>query len=91
MPIDRRCVSSDAFSLHGNLAAGDTRAGLDDTAKKDILKIMKKQKVGFDEARQIQLERKLVKNGISADGRPTGMYLFPSPISLFYYTQPSLN
>jgi short subunit dehydrogenase-like uncharacterized protein len=71
MPIDRRCVSSDAFSLHGNLAAGDTRAGLDDTAKKDILKIMKKQKVGFDEARQIQLERKLVKNGISADGRPT--------------------
>jgi hypothetical protein len=34
---------------------------------------MKQKKVNFDEARRIFMEQKLAKNGIAADGRPTGV------------------
>jgi len=64
-------LSSDAFSLTGNIESGDPRSGLDMAAKKEILKIMKRRKVAFDEARQIFMEQKFAKNGIGADGRPT--------------------
>jgi hypothetical protein len=64
-------LTSEAFSLTGNVISGDRRAGLEDAAKKDILRIMKLQNVTFDEARRIQLEQKLIKNGIALDGRPT--------------------
>ncbi|KAI9757843.1 MAG: hypothetical protein M4579_003279 [Chaenotheca gracillima] len=62
--------SSNAFDLSGNVAAGDSRAGLDDQGKRDIQKIMKKQKVGFDEARRIHTEQRFAKNNIGPDGRP---------------------
>jgi hypothetical protein len=41
-------------------------------SKKDILRIMRRRKVDFDEARRIFMESKLAKNGIAPDGRPTG-------------------
>ncbi|PUU80568.1 hypothetical protein B9Z19DRAFT_1123413 [Tuber borchii] len=63
-------LSSDDFNLSGNLAAGDSRGGLDLASKKEVLRIMKGQRVNFDEARQIFMEQKLLKNGIAADGRP---------------------
>ncbi|KAH8148162.1 uncharacterized protein LAJ45_07926 [Morchella importuna] len=63
-------LSSDAFSLAGNVQDGDSRAGLDVASKKEILKIMRSQKVGFDEARQLYMVQKLAKNGIAPDGRP---------------------
>jgi len=64
-------LNSDSFSLATNIESGDTRAGLDVAAKKQVLKIIKQKKVNFDEARRIFMEQKLAKNGIAADGRPT--------------------
>jgi len=63
-------LSSSAFDLSGNVAAGDSRAGLDDASKKEIQKIMKNRRVGFDEARRIYTEGRFAKNGIGPDGRP---------------------
>ncbi|KAI9891326.1 MAG: hypothetical protein M1814_002839 [Vezdaea aestivalis] len=63
-------LSSSAFDLSGNIEGGDSRAGLDDTAKNEIKKIMRKQKLKFDEARRIYIERRFSKNNIGPDGRP---------------------
>jgi len=63
-------LSSSAFDLAGNVAAGDSRAGLDDSSKKEIQKIMRNRMVGFDEARRIYTEGRFAKNNIGSDGRP---------------------
>jgi len=63
-------LSSSAFDLSGNVAGGDSRAGLDDASKKEIQKIMRNRRVGFDEARRIYTEGRFAKNGIGPDGRP---------------------
>lgn len=65
-------LSSDTFSLAGNVADGDSRAGLDANAKTEVMTIMKKKRVTFDQARRIYLEQKMAKNGIGPDGRPLG-------------------
>jgi hypothetical protein len=66
--------SSSSFDLEGNVASGDSRAGLDDDAKREIHKIMKgnwiRRPVNFDEARRIYMERMLEQQGIGRDGRP---------------------
>lgn len=62
--------SSSTFDLAGNVASGDTRAGLDDSSKREIQKIMKNKRIGFDEARRIYTEGRFAKNGIGPDGRP---------------------
>jgi len=71
--IESGLTSSD-FDLQANLAAGDSRAGLDDAAKREIQKIMKgtwlRSPVSFDEARKIYMERRFESEGISQDGRP---------------------
>lgn len=51
--------SSDSFSLVGNIESGDSRQGLDTTAKREIKKIMKSQKVSFDQARSIYMKRRM--------------------------------
>lgn len=53
-------LTSSYFDLEANLEQNDQRAGLKD--KEEILKIMKKQKVSFDEARLIRQQRLLKKN-----------------------------
>ncbi|KAK6841625.1 hypothetical protein PG990_006379 [Apiospora arundinis] len=63
-------LSSSTFDLSGNVASGDGRAGLDDGAKTEILKIMKKRRMRFDEARRVYMEQRFSDNGIAADGRP---------------------
>ncbi|KAK3944304.1 hypothetical protein QBC46DRAFT_374947 [Diplogelasinospora grovesii] len=63
-------LSSSTFDLNGNVEEGDSRAGLDDNAKREILTIMKKRRVRFDEARRIYMEQRFSANGIGADGRP---------------------
>lgn len=63
-------LSSANFDLAGNLADGDSRAGLDDAAKREILKIMKKRRMRFDEARRVYMEGRFKANGIGPDGRP---------------------
>lgn len=63
-------LSSADFDLSGNVAGGDARAGLDDAAKREILKIMKKRRMRFDEARRVYMEARFQANGIAPDGRP---------------------
>lgn len=63
-------LSSSNFDLTGNVEAGDSRRGLDDTAKAEVLNIMKKRRMNFDQARKLYMENRFKANGIGADGRP---------------------
>jgi len=63
-------LTSSAFDLSANVEAGDSRQGLDDTAKKEVQAIMKRRRVNFDEARRIYMQDRFKKNGIGPDGRP---------------------
>jgi hypothetical protein len=63
-------LSSSNFDLAGNVEGGDSRSGLDDGAKREILRIMKKRRLKFDEARRVYMEQRFKENGIGADGRP---------------------
>jgi hypothetical protein len=63
-------LSSSTFDLSGNIESGDGRAGLDDESKREILKIMKKRRMKFDDARRVLMENRFKANGIGADGRP---------------------
>ena len=62
--------SSSAFDLTANVEAGDSRAGLDAQAKREIQRIMRVRRVGFDEARRLYTEQRFAKNNIGPDGRP---------------------
>ena len=62
--------SSADFDLTSNVAAGDARAGLDQHGKKEVQRIMKNQRVGFDQARRIYTEQRFAKNNIGPDGTP---------------------
>jgi len=57
------------FDMTGNVE-GDSRSGLDERAKADVLRIMKRKNVGFDEARRIYMEENFKKSGIGKDGLP---------------------
>ncbi|CEO58505.1 hypothetical protein PEBR_00980 [Penicillium brasilianum] len=63
-------LSSSQFDITANVADGDTRAGLDQAAKREIQKIMRARKVNFDEARRIYTEQRFARNNIGPDGRP---------------------
>ena len=52
------------------MEAGDSRQGLDDAGKKEVMRIMKRRGVDFDEARRIFMQERFKKNGIGADGIP---------------------
>jgi hypothetical protein len=63
-------LSSSTFDLSTNIEEGDGRAGLDATSKAEILKIMKKRRLKFDDARKVYMENRFKANGIGPDGRP---------------------
>ncbi|KAJ5092240.1 hypothetical protein NUU61_007110 [Penicillium alfredii] len=63
-------LSSSQFDIAANVADGDTRAGLDQRAKREVRKIMTSRRVDFDEARRIYTEQRFAKNNIGPDGRP---------------------
>jgi hypothetical protein len=63
-------LSSSDFDLSANVSGGDTRAGLDQRGKREVLKIMKSRRVDFDEARRLYTEQRFAKNNIGPDGRP---------------------
>ncbi|GAP88526.2 putative protein precursor [Rosellinia necatrix] len=63
-------LSSNTFDLGANVESGDSRAGLDNAAKSEILKIMKTRRLRFDEARRVYMEQRFSANGIGPDGRP---------------------
>jgi len=61
------------FNLAENIEGEDGRAGLDDQGKKEVLRIMRKNKktgMNFDEAREVFMQERFSKMGIAADGRP---------------------
>lgn len=61
----RSGFSSRHFDLNTNLSAGDSRQGLDSTAKEEIAKLMQQNKgVNFDEARRLYFQKKMQDNGI---------------------------
>jgi len=63
-------LHSSDFDMTGNITDGDTRSGLDEAGKRQVLRIMKRRGVGFDEARRIFMEQNFKKAGISEDGIP---------------------
>jgi hypothetical protein len=63
-------LSSSTFNLGANIESGDSRAGLDDESKREILKIMKKRRMKFDDARTVYMQNRFKANGIGPDGRP---------------------
>jgi len=63
-------LTSSNFDLADNVDSGDSRAGLDDAAKAEILKIMKRRRLKFDDARRAYMENRFKQNGIGPDGRP---------------------
>lgn len=58
------------FDLTGNLVDGDTRQGLDEAGKAEVLRIMKRKKLGFDEARRVLMQERFRKAGVGEDGVP---------------------
>lgn len=56
--------------MNANIAAGDSRRGLDQRGKREVQKIMKSRKVGFDEARSVYMQQSFANNDIGPDGRP---------------------
>ncbi|KAJ9612318.1 hypothetical protein H2200_003915 [Cladophialophora chaetospira] len=62
--------SSADFDLSSNVMEGDSRGGLDETAKREIQRLMKIRGINFDEARRVYMEQRFKKNGIGADGIP---------------------
>ncbi|CDR46799.1 CYFA0S26e00232g1_1 [Cyberlindnera fabianii] len=63
-------LSSGTFNIGANVSSGDSRQGLDDTAKKQVLKIMEEKGISFDEARLEYIKKKLADNQIGPDGTP---------------------
>ncbi|GAA6061128.1 hypothetical protein JCM10212_001728 [Sporobolomyces blumeae] len=61
--------STSNFDLSANLA-GDARAGLDDQTLTELRRIMERERVNFDEARRLHMERMFRKAGIGPDGLP---------------------
>ena len=63
-------LTSTDFDLSANIAVGDSRSGLDQQAKREVQKIMKRKRVDFDEARRMYTEARFAKNDIGPDGLP---------------------
>jgi len=63
-------LTSADFDLSSNVLEGDSRGGLDQTAKREIQRLMKARGINFDQARRAYMEQGFKKNGIGADGIP---------------------
>jgi hypothetical protein len=62
-------LHSTDFDMTANVE-GDSRSGLDEEGKREVLKVMKQRGVGFDEGRRIVMERRFRQSGIGSDGLP---------------------
>ena len=63
-------LTSGTFDLMGNIDGGDSRKGLDEAAKKEIIAIMNKDSLTFDDARTKYFQNKMARNQIGPDGMP---------------------
>ncbi|KAI0796203.1 hypothetical protein C8Q75DRAFT_872570 [Abortiporus biennis] len=63
-------LSSSAFDIEANIRDGDSRAGLDEQGTQEVLEIMRRERVNFDQARLIRQNRIFLANGIDPSGMP---------------------
>jgi len=63
-------LTSGTFDIEANIADGDSRAGLDERGTQEVLEIMRRERVNFDQARLIRHNRILAENGIDPSGMP---------------------
>ncbi|KAK0497352.1 hypothetical protein EDD18DRAFT_1073324 [Armillaria luteobubalina] len=63
-------LSSSSFDIEANLRDGDSRAGLDEQGTQEVMEIMRRERVNFDQARLIRHNRILARNGIDPSGMP---------------------
>lgn len=68
--IDSGLTSANFDLASNNLSNGDSRKGLDEEGKKQVVLIMNKQGVSFDEARAIYARQKMASHQIGPDGMP---------------------
>ncbi|KAF5353147.1 hypothetical protein D9758_008731 [Tetrapyrgos nigripes] len=66
-------MSSSAFDIEANIRDGDSRSGLDERGTQEVLDIMQRERVNFDQARLIRHNRILAANGID----PSGTLFYP--------------
>ncbi|TFK52023.1 hypothetical protein OE88DRAFT_1699412 [Heliocybe sulcata] len=63
-------LSSSAFDIEANIRDGDSRAGLDERGTQEVMEIMRRERVNFDQARLIRQNQILARNGIDPSGMP---------------------
>ncbi|KIK07841.1 hypothetical protein K443DRAFT_673099 [Laccaria amethystina LaAM-08-1] len=63
-------ISSNNFDIEANIRTGDSRSGLDEQGTQEVLEIMRRERVNFDQARLIRHNRILARNGIDPSGMP---------------------
>ncbi|KAF9499535.1 hypothetical protein BDN71DRAFT_1441659 [Pleurotus eryngii] len=63
-------LSSSAFDIEANIHDGDSRTGLDERGTQEVMEIMRRERVNFDQARLIRHNRILAANGIDPSGMP---------------------
>jgi len=63
-------LSSPMFDIEANIHDGDSRAGLDERGTQEVMEIMRRERVTFDQARLIRHNQILARNGIDPTGMP---------------------
>ncbi|KAE9399188.1 hypothetical protein BT96DRAFT_957342 [Gymnopus androsaceus JB14] len=63
-------MSSSNFDIEANILDGDSRTGLDEHGTQEVMEIMRRERVNFDQARLIRHNRILASNGIDPSGMP---------------------
>ncbi|KAJ6485631.1 hypothetical protein C8R45DRAFT_997277 [Mycena sanguinolenta] len=63
-------MTSSDFDLEANVRDEDSRTGLDEQGTREIMEIMRRERVNFDQARLIRHNRILAQNGIDPSGMP---------------------
>ncbi|KAH9971737.1 hypothetical protein BGW80DRAFT_1437819 [Lactifluus volemus] len=64
-------MTSSTFDIEAdNIFQGDTRAGLDEQGTREVMEIMRRENVNFDQARLIRHHRYLAANSIDPSGMP---------------------
>ncbi|KAH9066899.1 hypothetical protein EDB87DRAFT_470566 [Lactarius vividus] len=64
-------MTSSTFDIEAdNIFQGDVRAGLDEQGTQEVMEIMRRENVNFDQARLIRHHRHLAANGIDPSGMP---------------------
>lgn len=63
-------LSSSSFDIEANIRDGDARAGLDERGTQEVIDIMRRDRVNFDQARLIRHNQILAANGIDPSGMP---------------------